>query len=273
MIADPLGSLARNISAFVMAYDNIKQDFISLKPQILETVTHLLQGVDEDVKSRVEDTTEYQRFSLFEELLKEDLCDIFPEIKVTLIDLNKRAKLNPYRVNPFSPSKSLTIHESISILLDCIASEMDQRIETTANVKAVLGNLFALIAINDGNINDILFELENLKRYSASGNGLNLIQTESIEKLKASDEPFCRHAASYITDHLLSFKGNQFNELIHSSRSRIGMLLDSPVCNNFFNTQKTTLDLEEIINRAANEREFVVLNIPGDDSGAGIVSK
>lgn len=272
ILADPFGSMARKVGAFAMAYDTIRDDFIKLRTELLDTVKTVFDGVAEATQEEIKNTKEFEKFHLFKGLCEADIDKVFPRINVKIIDLSKKNKNNPYRINPFSPCKTLSIQDSVSILMDSIANEMGQRKQETATAKNVLESLFALIASNGGNLNDILFELNSLRRYSGSGQGMGLMPESSIENLKKSEEPFCQNAADYLT-YLLSFKGNSFAEMINSSRSRISLLVNSRLCHAFFNTQQTTLDLESIINSDDPVKPFIVLNIPHDEEGAGIASQ
>lgn len=272
ILADPFGSMARKVGAFALAYDKIRDDFLQLKSELLKTVDSVFDDISDKTQEEIRQTNEFEKFSLFKDLCEADIDKVFPRINVKIIDLSKKNKNNPYRINPFSPSDSLSIQDTVSILMDAIANEMGQRKQETATAKNVLESLFGLIASNGGSLNDILFELNSLRRYSGSGQGMGLMPEASIENLKNSDEPFCQNAADYLT-HLLSFKGNNFAEMINSSRSRISLLVNSRLCHAFFNTQKTTLDLESIINSEEPVKPFIVLNIPHDEEGAGVVSQ
>ena len=272
-LLDPFGSLSRNVAAFVIAYQEIRPSFIELRPQILQFITHLFDGISDTIKTKIISTPAYQKLSIFKDLCQEDVDVIFPELNVTIVDVCSKSKSNPFKVNPFSPSTSFNLEQSVQVLLDALAMEMGTSLATTPQATNVLRCLFTLVASKKGNINDLLLLLNTLRYYSGNNKkNSKPLPIAILDSLKISDEPIAQNAADYLERQLLSFSGNSFNEMINSTRNRLSYLLDSQLCHKMFNTNETTLDLAEIINSQAKKQPFIVFHIPAEEAGASIVS-
>jgi hypothetical protein len=272
-LLDPFGSLSRNVAAFVMAYQEMRSSFIELRPKILQFITRLFDGVNDAVKAKIVSTPAYQKLSIFTDLCKENVDTVFPQLNVTIVDVCSKSKSNPFKVNPFSPSTSFNLEQSVQVLLDALAMEMGTSLATTPQATNVLRCLFTLVASKKGNINDLLLLLNTLRYYSGNNKkNSKPLPIAILDSLKISDEPIAQNAADYLEQQLLSFSGNAFNEMINSTRNRLSYLLDSQLCHKMFNTNETTLDLAEIINSQAKIQPFIVFHIPAEEAGASIVS-
>ena len=272
ILADPFGSMARKASTFAMSYETMRTDFFKLRDSIETQIYEIFEQVETGIEQRVADTDEWEKLQLFKSMCEADPDSIFPEINIKLIDLSKKAKFNPYKINIFSPIKGISVQDCVALIMDTIENVMGQKKQETATAKNVLESLFALLTVSNGNINNILEELNSLKQYSGSGSGLHLMKSEALEKLRDSEEPFCNNAADYLS-HLLSFKGGSFLEMISSSRNRISLLVNSRLCHSIFNTRETTIDIEEIVNSNEPIPPFIIFNCPFEEEGANIVGQ
>jgi len=272
ILGDPFGSMARKVSAFVMSYETIKSDFYQLRESIEAEIYELTEQVPANIKEKLSTNPEWEKLELFKHMCDTDPENIFPEIHVKIIDLSKKAKFNPYKINIFSPTQEISVQDCVALILDTIENVMGQRKQETATAKNVLEALFAMLTVNQGSLIDILDELNSLRSHAGSGSGLHLMKSETLEKLKNSNEAFCHNAEDYLK-HLLSFKSGTFLEMINSSRNRISLLVNSRLCHSIFNTRETTLDLKEIINSKEPVPPFIILNCPFEEEGANFVGQ
>ncbi|MCJ8273743.1 MAG: type IV secretory system conjugative DNA transfer family protein, partial [Psychrosphaera sp.] len=271
-LLDPFGGLSHKIAAFVMAYETLKGDFIALKSQSLQFLDSLLEGVHESSKQACLNSIEYEKLSIFRDIFEGDVTSIFPQLNVKLIDLSSKTKDHPYRINPFRPSTSLSIQDSVQLLLDAIAMEMGGSLRDTPQAAAILEGLFAMIAANGGGFGDILPTLNTLRLYKGTGKGNNLLPAEVLRQLQISNEPMLNNAADYIEKQLLSFSGNDFNAQVNSTRNRLNVLNNSKLCHSLFLTSETTFDIGDMVNSDDSIKPFVIMHIPCAEPGGSIAA-
>ncbi len=272
-LIDPFGSLFRELSSFVLFYNDLRTQLTDIQQTIEAFLSKYRRQIEHLSTSKEKIPT--QTLSLFEDIVDADLESIFPPLRCKIIDLSEQASFqspNPYRINPFQQEEGEALNDLTDVLIRSIERHTGQDSSETPQLATNMEGLFSHMITEGKQLTDLLPTIDLLAECARPPRKNKPSPQQLLKSLESQDNPTAKQAA-WTLRFLLKFSSHEFNKAIHSLVNRL-RLFNNPVVYNFLNTPETTLHLEQEVNGIDEQGRapFLLFHIPTDDSKSGMVA-
>jgi hypothetical protein len=270
---DPFGNSFKEISAFILHYNEIRSQIKAFK----EKITFLSKNFSSGklvFKKRNLHNKQKQNLEIIKILKNCDVDELFPPLNAKIIDLSEPANdtsPNPYRINPFEVDDEKKFHEILDVFRNSIERFTGQDSSQTPRLATVIQAVSSILISENKTIDELLEVLKVLIDNAGKiTNKSNRLSSKILSKLERHGNPSARLGA-FSFKLLLRLSPKEFVDRLESFANRL-RLIYNPIFFNIFKTPTTTLNLDLEINDESDRRPFILFHIPSSYSNSGVVA-